>query len=84
MPDPSESTTLIGLTDKMTAIEATQLAQEAEIAELRKRSEVIVRAWYQNGVVDNSKTLADVESRVRGVERHVRRRERVKEEEKAL
>lgn len=60
----------------MKAIEATQVSQAAEIADLRKRSEVAMRTWYENGVLGNSQLLADVEGRAERVEREVRRRER--------
>lgn len=70
--------------DKMKVIEATQIAQAAEMAELRGRSEAVIRSWYESGVLSNSKALAAVESRVEKVERLVRRKERAAEDEKAL
>jgi hypothetical protein len=76
IPDPSESAHLITLTDRMKAIEATQISQAAEVAELRRRSEIVMRAWYENGVLANSQALADVESRVERAERAVRRAEK--------
>ncbi|KAL2210108.1 hypothetical protein CC79DRAFT_1365515 [Sarocladium strictum] len=76
VPDPSESAHLITLTDRMRAIEATQIAQAAEVAELRRRSEVVMRTWYENGVLANSQALADVEARVERSERAVRRAEK--------
>jgi RecA/RadA recombinase len=68
----------------MKAIEATQIAQAAEIADLRQRSETAVRAWYETGVLNNSRAMADIESRVEVVERHVRRAEREQEAEDEL
>jgi hypothetical protein len=68
----------------MKAIEATQIAQAAEIADLRKRSETVIRSWYETGVLDNSRTMADLESRVAIVERQVRRAERELEAEDEL
>lgn len=68
----------------MRAIEATQTAQAAEIADLRQRSESAVRAWYETGVLSNSKAMADIESRVEFVERQVRRAEREQEAEDEL
>ncbi|GJN76964.1 hypothetical protein PLIIFM63780_000452 [Purpureocillium lilacinum] len=76
IPDPSESASLISKAERMKAIEATQLAQATDIAELRRRSEAIMRAWYEGNVLANSQVMADVESRVEKVERLVRRRER--------
>lgn len=68
----------------MKAIETTQIAQAAEIADLRKRSETVIRSWYETGVLDNSRTMADLESRVAIVERQVRRAERELEAEDEL
>jgi len=68
----------------MKAIEATQIAQAAEIADLRQRSETAVRAWYETGVLNNSRAMADLESRFEVVERQVRRAERELEAEDEL
>lgn len=57
----------------MKGIEATQLAQDAEIAELRARSEDLVTRWYAERVVRYSEFVAGVEGRVERVERDVRR-----------
>ncbi|KAF5021720.1 hypothetical protein F66182_6221 [Fusarium sp. NRRL 66182] len=84
IPDPSESAALVALQDRMKAIEATQIAQAAEIAHLRQRSETAIRSWYEVGVLDNSRAMADLESRVEVVERHVRRAERELEAEEEL
>ncbi|KAI8680033.1 hypothetical protein NCS57_00283000 [Fusarium keratoplasticum] len=84
IPDPSESANLVALQDRMKAIETTQIAQAAEIADLRKRSETVIRSWYETGVLDNSRTMADLESRVAIVERQVRRAERELEAEDEL
>lgn len=65
----------------MKGVEATQLAQEAEIGELRDRSERVVRKWYEERVVGYSSFIADVEGRVENVERKVRRAEALKEKE---
>ncbi|CAJ0548784.1 Ff.00g023970.m01.CDS01 [Fusarium sp. VM40] len=84
IPEPSESAALVALRDRMKAIEATQVAQAAEIADLRQRSETVVRSWYETGVINNSKVMADLESRVGFVERQVRRAERELEAEDEL
>ncbi|KAF7546872.1 hypothetical protein G7Z17_g8129 [Cylindrodendrum hubeiense] len=84
IPDPAESTTLIVLGDRMKAIEATQVAQVAEMADLRRRSERIIRSWYESGVLNNSSVMADLESRVELAERQVRRAERELDEEDDL
>ncbi|TFB01351.1 hypothetical protein CCMA1212_006825 [Trichoderma ghanense] len=82
IPDSSTSASLIALTKRMKAIEATQMAQTAEISALRSRSEALVRSWYENGAVVGSQVLAHSESRIQRIEREVRRRERLLEEEK--
>ncbi|KAM4065376.1 dynactin subunit p22 domain-containing protein [Hirsutella rhossiliensis] len=84
IPDVSESTALISMTDRMKAIQVTQAAQAADMAELRRRSEVVVRSWYESNLLAGSRSMADMESRVEGVERQVRRRERAKEEDKEM
>ncbi|KAH7482828.1 hypothetical protein IWW34DRAFT_785848 [Fusarium oxysporum f. sp. albedinis] len=84
IPDPADSAALVALQDRMTAIEATQIAQAAEMADLRQRSEIAVRSWYETGILDNSKKMASLESRVKVVERQVRRTERELEAEEEL
>jgi len=64
----------------MKGIEATQLAQAAEIAELRARSELVVRQWYENGILAYSDFIAGVESQVEKVEQVVRRAEKARAE----
>ncbi|KAL6901598.1 hypothetical protein GGI43DRAFT_361571 [Trichoderma evansii] len=75
IPDSSASASLISLTQRMKAIEATQLAQAAEISKLRSNSEIIVRSWYENRALVNSQVIADSDGRIRRVEVEVRRRE---------
>ncbi|KAL2157853.1 hypothetical protein VTH06DRAFT_4906, partial [Thermothelomyces fergusii] len=60
---------------------ALQRAHEAEMAELRARSERAVRAWYQGAVLPCSVRLADDEGRLEKVERAVRRAERARAEQ---
>ncbi|KAL7783506.1 hypothetical protein V8C43DRAFT_293949 [Trichoderma afarasin] len=81
IPESSASASLISLTQRMKAIEATQIAQAAEISALRSGSEALVRSWYENGAVVNSQVLAHTEGKIQRVEREVRRRERIIEEE---
>ncbi|PTB64752.1 hypothetical protein BBK36DRAFT_1096724, partial [Trichoderma citrinoviride] len=68
IPDSSTSASLISLTKRMKAIEATQIAQTAEISALRSRSEALVRSWYENGAVMGSQVLAHSESRIQRIE----------------
>lgn len=81
IPDPKLSAGLVALLPRMKGIETTQLAQEAEIAELRDRSERVVRKWYEERVVGYGGFIADVEGRVERVERKVRRAEALREKE---
>ncbi|KAJ0122963.1 hypothetical protein N8I77_010051 [Diaporthe amygdali] len=81
VPDPKLSADLVSLLPRMKGVEATQLAQEAEIGELRDRSERVVRKWYEEKVVGYGRFIADVEGRVEGVERKVRRAEALREKE---
>jgi hypothetical protein len=84
IPDPSESASLIALSDKMRALDATQTAQTAEVAELRTRSEAVIRAWYEGTVLANSRFMADIEGRVEKVEQKIRRTERERAEEEDI
>lgn len=68
----------------MKALDATQMAQAAEISELRTRSEAIVRQWYETSVLSKSQFMADVEGRVEKVERQIRQTERAREVEKEV
>ncbi|KAH8879361.1 nuclear distribution protein [Thozetella sp. PMI_491] len=79
VPEPALSASLAALLPRMTGIEATQLAQEAEIAELRTRSEQVLRSWYEGRVLGYSQFVANVEGRVEKIERSVKRAEWVKE-----
>lgn len=79
VPDPALSASLAAQLPRMKGLEATQLAQEAEIAALRARSEDVVRRWYEARVVRYGAHVADVEGRVEGVERVVRRAERIRD-----
>jgi hypothetical protein len=54
-----------------------QRAQEAEMAELRERSEVVLRRWYEEKVLSYGGWIANVESRIETAERQVRRTEKL-------
>lgn len=68
----------------MKVIQATQLSQAAEMAELRKRSEKVLRSWYEVSVLDTSRAMADLEGRAEMAERQVRRAEREADEAEEL
>ncbi|KAF6817680.1 nuclear distribution protein [Colletotrichum musicola] len=84
IPEPSQSAALASLVPKMRGIEATQIAQEAEMAELRARSEEVLKNWYRQGVMGASEFVADLEGRAERVERRVRRAEREQVEAAAI
>ncbi len=81
IPDPALSAALVAQVPRMRAIQETQKTHEAEIAELRARSERLVRSWYEGGVLGRSRFVADIEGRVEKVESGVRRAERARADE---
>ncbi|KAI1493351.1 hypothetical protein F5X96DRAFT_225888 [Biscogniauxia mediterranea] len=80
VPDPAQSAALAALLPRMRGVEATQLAQAAEIAALRARSEAVVRRWYERDVLAYSNFVAGVESRVEMAERTARRVQKARDE----
>jgi hypothetical protein len=68
----------------MKGIEATQLTQEAEIADLRARSERVMRAWYEGRVLRYGQFVTEAEGRLEKTELGVRRLEKLREVEAAL
>ncbi|EAQ90157.1 hypothetical protein CHGG_06776 [Chaetomium globosum CBS 148.51] len=82
IPDARQSAALAALGPRMRGAAALQHAQAREMSELRARSEVAVRAWYEGGVLRYGMVLADVEGRLERVDRGVRRvaKGRVEEE----
>jgi len=84
VPDAKLSAELAALVPRMKGIEATQLAQEAEIAELRTRSERVIRAWYEGRVLRYGQFVAEAEGRLEKTELGIRRLEKLREVEAAL
>ncbi|KAK0654981.1 hypothetical protein B0T16DRAFT_315236 [Cercophora newfieldiana] len=84
VPDAKLSAELAALIPRMKGIEATQLAQEAEIAELRARSEQVMRAWYEGRVLRYGQFVAEAEGRLEKTELGIRRLEKLREAESAL
>jgi len=78
VPDPALSAALVALVPRMEAAQAVQDAQAAEVAALRARSERIVRAWHEGGMLRASGYVAEVEGRVEKVEQDLRRAERLR------
>ncbi|KAJ2894995.1 amino acid transporter [Zalerion maritima] len=81
VPDPRLSADLAALAPRMKGIEAIQMAQAADIAALRSRSEAVIRKWYEQGIVGNSEFISNTERKVVKVEQFVRRKEREAEED---
>jgi hypothetical protein len=81
VPDPSLSAALAALAPRMERIEVLQREQEAEMAALRARGEAVIRRWYEGRALRYSRFVADVEGRVEGVEKAVRRAERRRDDE---
>jgi len=79
IPDPSLSVELAALAPRIKGVELMQMAQEAEIAELRRRSEAVMRQWVEGSVLRYSQAVADAEGRVEKVERVVRGMEKSRE-----
>lgn len=84
VPDAKLSAELASLVPRMKALEAVQLAQEAEIADLRTRSERVMRAWYEGRVLRYGKLVADAEGRIEKAEMGIRRREKLREVDAAI
>jgi hypothetical protein len=84
VPDPTLSAELASLLPRMKGVEAMQLAQEAEIAGLRARSERVMHAWYECRVLQYGNFLADVEGRVEKVERAIRRIDKLRAMDEAV
>ncbi|KAH9895331.1 hypothetical protein F4778DRAFT_267296 [Xylariomycetidae sp. FL2044] len=80
IPDPAMSAQLAALAPRMKGIEATQIAQAAEIAELRARSEAMVRQYYERDILGYSEFIASTEGRVERAERAIRRLEKARDE----
>ena len=81
VPDPELSTNMAALLPRMKGLEATQLAQDVEIAELRSKSEQVLRGWYEKRILGYGQFVADAESRIEQSERAVRRAEKLNEPE---
>ncbi|KAI0018789.1 hypothetical protein F4780DRAFT_493061 [Xylariomycetidae sp. FL0641] len=76
VPDLAESAQLIALMPRMKGLAATQVAQAAEVSELRARSEALVHRWYADDLMRYSEGIGDLESRLDRVDREVAVREK--------
>lgn len=66
---------------RIAKVELVQAGQDAEIRELRDRSAAVVEAWYKGAVLGAGEAWAELEGRVQGVERKVKRAERLKSDD---
>jgi len=73
VPPAELSAQLISLQPRVAKVEALQVAQNAEIAELRERSAAVIQRWYTMDILRAGDSLAELEGRVEQVERDVRR-----------
>lgn len=78
IPDSASFTNLIASQARIEKIEAKQIAQAREVAELREKSAEVVEAWYEDGVLEMGERWADWEERLRDCEILVRRQEAAK------
>lgn len=56
-------------------MEAIQASQNKDIARLRERTGNVLNRWYTVDVLRAGESLAELESRVEGIEKGVRRRQ---------
>jgi hypothetical protein len=82
IPRAEDSAKLIELQPRLEKAKEVQDGQLRQMAELRERSARIVERWVSEGVVGSSEAWAEMEARVRDVEKGVRRVERRTTEEK--
>ncbi|CAK7272831.1 hypothetical protein SEPCBS119000_005330 [Sporothrix epigloea] len=84
VPDTSLSAHLAGLTPRMEAMLATQKLLDTEVAGLRRRSERLVRLYYEQQALGSAKIMERMESRLERAEGRVRRLETEAQKEVAL
>lgn len=73
VPDTAASAQLAALIPRLTGVEAVQVAQEAEIAALRIRSERVLRQYYEERVLAYGEWVASMEGTFEKVEARARR-----------
>jgi hypothetical protein len=73
-------TTWAALAPRIERIDAAQRVQEAEFANLRKKSAQLVSRWYEVQTLAAGRVWVEWEGRVKKCEREVRRREVRREE----
>lgn len=75
IPDTSLSAHLVGLVPRMETALTTQKILDAEVADLRRHSERVVRQYYEQQALGTAKIIARVETRLERAEGRVRRLE---------
>ena len=78
VPSADLSAQLIDLQPRIAEVEALQERQTAELAVLRGRTAAVLQRWYTVDVLRAGESLAELEGRVEGVEKEVRRAERAR------
>lgn len=73
IPAASLSAQLIELQPRVARTEALQMAQSADMAELRQRTAAVLQRWYAVDVLGAGESWAELEGRVRHVEQRIRR-----------
>jgi hypothetical protein len=79
VPDAAASAQLAALIPRLAGVEAVQVAQEAEIAALRMRSERVLRQYYEARVLEYGEWVTSMEGSLEAVEARVRRATKRKE-----
>ena len=81
IPPAEASAKLIELQPRIEKVKEVQAHHLRQVAELRERTARIVERWVSNGVVGSSEAWAEMEARVKDIEKGVRRIEHQKREE---
>ncbi|KAI5357171.1 Putative dynactin subunit 3 [Septoria linicola] len=81
IPDSAPLVRLISSEPRIERVEAKQIEQAREFAELRLRSTRLLEKWYTMGILDMGEKWADWEERLRDCEILVRRKEAAKKRE---
>ncbi len=76
VPDAALSAQLVALVPRMQSLQESQRALDREIAELRHRSECVVRKYYERHALATANVVASVETRLERAEGRVRRLEK--------
>ena len=73
VPPAELSAQLIDLCPRIAKVETLQAAQNADMAALRERTAAVIQRWYTIDILRAGESWAELEGKVEGVERKVRR-----------